>query len=182
MKNEQLIQFLRNGGGAKALEELYSHFRPIEVFITQHGGNSEDARDVFQESLLILYKKAQQPDFQLTASVGTYLYSVCKYIWKDQLKKKNRQLSEGQPTIDIQSTVNNHWEEEARWAKLDRVLQALGDKCKRILQLFYYQKKSMDEIASTMGFKNTNTAKTQKYKCIERAKKQWINMPNNQPL
>lgn len=170
MNNEKLIEQLRLGSSQEALKELYKSFPAIRNFIKTHGGNDDDAKDIFQESLLIFYRKIQSDkNFQLSAAVGTYLFSVAKYLWKDALKKKNREVSFITNDIPFEDT-NVIEQEEIQMKILDQVLAKLGEKCTQILTLFYYQKKSMEEIANDLDYKTVDTAKTQKYKCLERAK------------
>lgn len=176
MENEKIIEQLRSGQAKTALKELYHAFPSIRHFIRQHGGNDDDARDIFQEALIILFKKAQEPEFKLTASVNTYLFSISKYMWKDELKKKNRIVHF---EMEQKEEVTHHIEEEKKFKTLDSILNSLGEKCQSILRLFYYKKQSLDEIANGLGYKNIDTVKTQKYKCIERAKKMAIEMEVN---
>lgn len=167
MGNEQILIQLRNGKQKEAIADLYKSFPSVRHFIRTHGGNDDEAKDIFQEALIIFYKNAIKPEFTLSASAQTYLFSVSKYLWKDELKKKNRLVHfEVEKPEEIH--IPQHSEEKYRW--MDKILNSLGEKCMEILQLFYYKKQSMDEIAQQLGYKNVDTAKTQKYKCIERAK------------
>lgn len=168
MENEKIIQQLRSGDNRQALQEMYKSFPSIRHFICTHGGNDDDARDLFQESLMVFYKNALKPEFSLTSSLNTYIFSICKYLWKDELKKKNRLVNF--EFTDFTEEISSHQEDEAKMTLLDKVLDGLGEKCSGILQLFYYKKKSMEEIATQLEYKNVDTAKTQKYKCLERAK------------
>lgn len=172
MKNEALIEHLRSDRNAIAIKELYLHYPSVRQFIKTHGGNEDDARDVFQESLIVLYKNSAKPDFKLTSAVGTYLFSICKYMWKDLLKKKGREVSfEVENMPDAWQEINTHLEEEKKYRQVDEVLKSLGEKCLEILNTFYYKHFSMEKIANLFGYKNIDTAKTQKYKCLERARK-----------
>lgn len=170
MNNEKIIEQLRSGQSSAAFKELYQSFPAIRNFIKTHGGNDDDAKDIFQESLFIFYRKIQSDqNFQLSAAVGTYLFSVAKYLWKDALKKKNREV--GFITTDIPfEDINSKEEEEKQMYFLDTILSKLGEKCSELLTLFYYKKLSMEEIANRFDYKTIDTAKTQKYKCLERAK------------
>ena len=168
MENEKIIQLLRTGQNGEALKNLYQVFPSVNHFVKANGGNEDDARDMFQESLLVFYKNVQKDDFTLTCSINTYLFSIVKYLWKDELKKKNRMVN-----FEIKEPVQEaqtYLEEESKMTMIDKMLDQLGDRCKQILQLFYYKKKSMEEIAQLLNYRNVDTAKTQKYKCMERAK------------
>lgn len=174
-EHNQLIQQLRSGQSRTALAQLYECFPMIRQLINQHGGNDSDAQDIFQEALLVLYRNAQKTDFKLTCAPSTYLYSVARYLWKDVRKKRQREvgLDEPQhlPCVDIHSDMECHQEQQQQQHALASVLQQLGDKCKTLLKAYYYQKMTMKEIAQAFDYRNVDSAKTQKYKCIERAKK-----------
>ena len=145
----------------------------MHKLIVSKGGSNEDAKDVFQEALIIFYEKARQEDFQLTATIGTYLYSVCRFLWKDQLVKKK-----GKSTAEFSSELSSADEaelqevlkKEEQFIKMETVLNQIGEKCLELLQLFYYKGLRMKEIASKLGLKSEKIAKNQKYKCLERAK------------
>jgi len=168
MNNVELIQQIRSGNNKEALKEMYKPFNSVSYFIKQHGGSDDEARDIFQESLLIFYKNAQKPEFKLTSALSTYLFAISKYLWKDELKKKNRIASFD--VKDAPEEVLDYAVEELKDKWLDKTLNALGGRCLEILKLFYYEKFSMEQIAEKLGYKNVDTVKTQKYKCIEQAK------------
>src|SRR5688500_15180922 len=168
MTNADLLHQIRSGNNKAALAELYKAFPAVRHFIKTHGGNEDEARDVFQESLLVFYRNTLKPEFALTSSITTYLYAICKYIWKDELKKKNRNVNF--EVTDTPDEVYDYQQEELKYKWLDQLLHALGDKCRDILQLLYYQKKSMEEVAERLGYTGVDSVKTQKYKCLERAR------------
>jgi RNA polymerase sigma factor (sigma-70 family) len=169
MSDKEIINLLREGKNHQALQKLYEGFPPIRHFILQFGGSEEDVKDVFQEALIIFYQKAQNLDFVLTAKINTYLFSVSKYVWKDKLKAKNKWKYSD---LDFASDEPIDFEQEGvdEIKMLDSVLIKLGDKCQAILQAYYILKLSMQEIASQFGYRNTESAKNQKYKCLEKAK------------
>lgn len=173
-KNPNIVEQLRSGNSKKAIAFLYQSFPMIRKLICNNGGNDADAQDVFQEALLVLYKNAQKLDFELTCAPSTYLYSVARFLWKDTLKKRNKEVQLAQdnyPHSLIEQDVTIYQDQQQKTSQLANVLQQLGDKCKSLLQAYYYKKMSMKEIAQVFHYSSVNSAKTQKYKCIERAKK-----------
>jgi RNA polymerase sigma factor (sigma-70 family) len=109
----------------------------------------------------------------LTAQLSTYLYSVCSYLWKDELKKKSHAISaefetgmKEQEEYDLEKMLDN--EQKAKLA--EKVLNELGDRCRELLLLFYKTELKLRDIASQMGYSSENVAKNQKYKCLEGAK------------
>jgi DNA-directed RNA polymerase specialized sigma24 family protein len=87
MDDQKIIELLRTGESGLALNSLYKHFPMIRKLIRSKGGNTKDAEDIFQEALIILIRKAKDKDFKLTAQLSTYLFSVCRFLWNDQLKR-----------------------------------------------------------------------------------------------
>ena len=75
----------------KVLEAIYQNFAPrIQHHIVNTGGTIADAKDVFQDALMIIYQKAQLPDFTLTSQFYTFLYGICQFIW---IRKKNKKAN-----------------------------------------------------------------------------------------
>jgi RNA polymerase sigma factor (sigma-70 family) len=173
MTDEKIIELIRTGGSDAALNDLYKHFPMMRKMILSHGGSSDDAKDVFQEALIVLIRKIRKGDFQLTSKLSTYLFSVCRFLWKDEWKKRKIPVA-----YDFESGLADPAEqdldktlEEENLAKLaERALLDLKDRCRELLLLFYEGKWKLKEIAHTMGYNSENTAKNQKYKCLEAAK------------
>jgi len=173
MDDKKIVQLLREGKRSKAFLKLYKGYPSVEKLILSKGGSKEDAKDIFQDALFIFYQKAKDHQFQLTAAISTYLYSVCRFLWKDELKKRNKKEF---TTIDIELKDNDRdelkeiIEKESKFQLIEDVLKQIGEKCLKLLSMFYYNSLSMKDIANKLAFKTENVAKNQKYKCLERAK------------
>lgn len=171
MNSNTLINSIRENKYDKQLTRLYRYLPAVEKFVKANGGTQQDARDLFQEALIIFCRKAKAPDFQLTSTVDTYLYSICKYMWKDELKKRNKQ---------VLSDNNQHWQElpetsdwvtaESKFQLAEKAIAQLGKRCIELLESFYVKAMNMRQIASKMGFSSDRVAKNQKYKCLEKAR------------
>jgi RNA polymerase sigma factor (sigma-70 family) len=172
MQDQSVLQLLTSEKREKAFVKIYRYFPKVSRFICKHGGTKEEAQDVFQEALLIFYRKATSPDFKLTARIETYIFSICKYVWKDQLHKKNKQTDSFKQAFLKDETISTevHVQEEEKYQLAEKALRSIGEKCLQLLSLFYIDKKKMQEIATLLGFTSAASAKTQKYKCLERAK------------
>lgn len=173
MDDQKIIELLRYKNQDKAFLKLYKNYPLVERLICSKGGNKEDAKDIFQNALIIFYKRISQTDFKLTSSISTYLYSVCRFLWKDELLKKNKTSSQeiaDDFLIDFENEMNAILEKEAKFIQVEKVLQELGEKCLQVLSLFYYNGLSLKVIAKKLGLQSEAAAKTQKYKCLEQAK------------
>lgn len=172
MNDQKIIQQLRTGKRDKAFRQLYKGFPAVKKLILSKGGNAEEAEDTFQEALIIFYRKAMQPNFELTSSCSTYLYSVARYLWKDVSKKKGLEYTtENVEHLKFESELEEMAQKEKKFLLIEQVLNSIGEKCLKILQLFYYKGLSMKEIARQVDLKSEKVTKNQKYKCLERARK-----------
>lgn len=175
MKDPELISQLRSAHPDKAFRQLYQHFPMTKKFIRNHGGNTEDAEDVFQEALIIFCRNVHRADFVLTVKPSTYLFSVCKYLWKDVLKKRSRTFNvtiTSELELREEETLEHLLQQEEKAKQAEKALSALGERCWQIIRAFYFEHLSMQSIAERMGFQSEKIAKNQKYKCLEKAREQ----------
>ncbi len=169
MTDNEIIEYLRQNKYSKALKGLYACLHQVKKHILENNGNNDDVQDVFQDALVILYKKVQEPSFSLTSSLQTYTVAIVKNIWHQELRRKNKfQTTE---VIDIaQETVPDETE---NFTNANAAFNLLGEKCKQLLTLFYHKKLSFKEIAAQLAFSDEKTAKNQKYRCLQKAKENY---------
>lgn len=166
--DESILLMLKTEVSEKNIKILYSYFPPIKRFIMNNGGSTDDAFDTFQDALLILINKVKTTDFQLTSSLSTYLFSVCKYQWQIKLTKQNRFAQFAKHFTE--NEVITEPEDDTKYTNASKAFQLLGEKCKALLTAFYYQKLNMVQIAENFGYDSEKVAKNQKYKCLEKAR------------
>lgn len=176
MSENGLILRLRRGD-REALEQIYSKYRVSFIsFITNtHHCSEEEAIDVFQYAILSFYENVVDGSFEEmnVAGIKTYLYSIGKNKLLGDLRRKNK-LSFHPGFKDdalVQSDNDFEVEKGEQLEKVREIIAKLGNPCKKILELFYFNKLSNDSIAEIMGYSNGNTVKNLKYKCIQRIKK-----------
>lgn len=173
MTDQEIINSIRKGRNEKPIKQLYKEFSKVKALILKEGGNAEMAQEIFNDSLVILMEKVIQSDFELTSKLTTYLYGINRFLLKNELRKqhKNVELEWRDTIILTEQDLGYDEEKEAKLNAMERILNQISEKCKEMLQLFYFKKLSMSEIAKKLNFSSVNSAKTQKYKCIERASK-----------
>ena len=171
MTDQEIIAAVKNGQREQALKELYKEFPKIKVNILSSGGDEMIARQLFHDSLILLIEKVSKPDFELTAKLSTFLYGITRFLWKNELRKRRRnpELEWKDTLILTAEDVGYNEEKEEQIKILNRVLSQVTEKCKKIFELFYFKKESMADIANKLKFSSINSAKTQKYKCMEKA-------------
>ena len=159
----------------QAIETIYrEHFAMVQAFILNNSGNPEEAKDIFQETMIVLYEKAVSGSFELNCLLKTFIYSVCRRLWLKRLQQiqRYRMLEENiEETIPVEEEIETHDKRNTDFTLMENALDRIGEPCKRLLEAYYIQKKNMQDIAESFGYTNADNAKTQKYKCLMRLKK-----------
>jgi RNA polymerase sigma factor (sigma-70 family) len=159
----------------KAIETIYKHhYNMVQSLIINNNGLPDDARDIFQEAMIVLYEKAKSGSFELNCQLKTYLYSVCRRLWLkrlSQLQRYSADVDNLEETVPIEEELELHEQRSIDFQVMERSMQNLGEPCRGLLEAYYLQKKSMVEIAANFGYTNADNAKNQKYKCLMRLKK-----------
>ncbi len=157
------------------IEGIYRDNYPmIQSFILNNNGNSEEARDIFQEAMIVIYEKAISGSFELNCLLKTYLYSVCRRLWLKRLQQLQRYWSlieNIDDTVVVDEDLELHEKHNTDFIIMENAMSKIGEPCKSLLDAYYIQKKNMQEIAADFGYTNADNAKTQKYKCLVRLKK-----------
>ncbi|MCP4520314.1 MAG: sigma-70 family RNA polymerase sigma factor [Cytophagales bacterium] len=160
MKDTEVITKIEEGD-EKAIDFLYTkNYRMIVNMIIKNSGTEEEARDIFQDALIVFWQKVRGKKLVLTSKISTYLYSICRNLWLKELDQKRRLSYEEKDGIQ-----NLTIEEDERKRLVHECISELGETCKKVLTLYYFDGLSMKEIAKEMNFSNADTAKTKKYKC-----------------
>jgi RNA polymerase sigma factor (sigma-70 family) len=158
----------------KAIETIYKeNFNMVQALILNNSGNSDDAKDIFQEALIVLYEKVKSGQFELNCQIKTYVYSVSRRLWLKRLLHQNR-FSIGdmhENTVAVEDDIEEHEQRDTEFNMMEKAMSTLGEPCRSLLEAFYLQKKGMQEIAADFGYTNADNAKNQKYKCLIRLKK-----------
>jgi len=167
------------------IKYIYQELFPMIMFlVTKNNGNEEDAEDVFQDSLIIVFKKIKADELELSCSFRTYIYSICRNLWLQKLSKRKQYTREFNDVEDYVTMTeynikNNNLDELEKFRLYQQHFLTLNKDCQKVLLLFM-KKMSLKEIAVEMGFKTEKYAKTRKYLCKEELKKRIINDPKCQ--
>jgi len=178
MKYHNQLVVINNlkSGDKQVLEKLYKEFRQefISWIIKTYGCDLDDARDIYQYAILTFYKNACEGKLdELSSSIKTYLFA----IGKNQIRKRNKEkVKYSDQLLDIivdeSETIRlDKIEYEQKIIRVADALNELGDSCRQILEFTYFFKFNMNEISEKLGYKNRDTVKNLKYKCLQRLKK-----------
>lgn len=168
----------------KTLEWLYKQYYPtVRNYVIQNSGDADDAKDIFQDGIIALWDNIQNKKYESRSDkgIGAYLIQICKFRWLERTKsarfRKTKEWNDNydQPVDDsrIAGLMNT---EVVNYAT--GLMNKLGEKCQEILTLFYYEKKSMQEIGSALVMQ-PDSVKNEKYRCMQRLKKLHLEIQNS---
>jgi RNA polymerase sigma factor (sigma-70 family) len=154
----------------KTLSEIYRQYYPLVLgYIKRHGGNDSDAKDAFQESLIVIFKLIQSNELDIKTDFGTYINGIAKRIWlkkirRDTIHERFVMQSHPETTEDHPSDVE--LEGEMELALIRKHILCLGEECRKVL-IMSAEGISNEEIAEKLGYKSEKIVRSKKYKCKE---------------
>lgn len=161
----------------KALSKIYIDYKDeCTAWITKHTGISgDDAIDVFQVAVVILYDNIISGKLTtLTSGLKSYLFSIAKNKAREVYRKNSRHVnieSISEMAFYVDEELDAKQILESNILHANTAMNKIGDPCKSILQLYYYKRMNMEDITQLLGYKNRDTLKNQKYKCMKRLQK-----------
>lgn len=136
-------------------------------FVKQNSGNFEDGQDMFHEGIIVLDRNIRQDKFKGESSIQGYLFSICRFLWMNQIRKKSKiTLTEDNSRLDAvaEETPESKLFSNEQKDILGQLMSQLGDRCQKILELWKLSY-SMDEIAEKLNFSSAAMARKNKYRC-----------------
>jgi RNA polymerase sigma factor (sigma-70 family) len=156
----------------RAIQFIYrQHAEAISSFIRHYGGSEQDADDIFQEAVVAFIDVVRNGKFRMESNVRTFLASIAKHTWFNQLKKRDRadhrdrqfEMGRAQDEPDVAEHINDL----ERKKQLRDLVDGLGESCRKILLLFYYENMTMKEILYHLPYENEQVVRNKKYKCLQ---------------
>lgn len=171
--SEVILGILNNSD--TVLKKLYLAYYPMVLqLIINNSGTADDAKDIYQEAIIVLYNKVKGGEFELSSKLKTFIYSVCRRLWLKRLTQMSRyggDIRDFEQFLPVEDDMEVHNDRDIQFHKMESSLGLLGEQCKSIIEDFYIHDRSMQEICERFGYTNADNAKTQKYKCLQRLKK-----------
>ncbi len=182
--DSELVANLRSGQMIdETVKAIYrSHFDSLSWFVVNNSGSRQDAEDIFQEVVVSFIDLVQKDKFRGESTVKTLLFSLNRYTWLNELKRRGRALvreekyERGQEQVELDSSYLIA-EREGK-AEVTKLVGELGETCRKILLLFYYENLSMREILDATDYESEQVVRNKKYKCL----KQLEQMVNANPV
>lgn len=166
--DETLLEMVRQGKQSALIRLHKQCYEGVRNHILKNSGSEEDVDDIIQDALIVFWQKAIKPEFELNSKLSTFIFGIAKFLWMNKLRKSGRELvfetlpEGGLPMWTEANSTNPD-------IKIVRAcLDDIGETCKTLLGLFYFDGFPMDKIAEMMDLSNADTAKSKKYQCLKK--------------
>lgn len=165
MELMESIQTHSTETGGRDFEALYEKAFPLFArFAGKMNASFEDAKDIFQDAMVIYYEKSSNASFSITVSPERYIAGIARHLWIRKFNRDKNQIPLSGNEQE-QAIPPDYFPDEQEH-KLLAFLERAGEKCMDLLQLFYFGRMSMKAVASSLGYRTEHSAAVQKYKCI----------------
>lgn len=173
--DEEILYALQEPRTAsEGIRYLYrAYFDSLSAYVTTNSGTFDDAQDLFQEVLIAFVHLVQEGKFRGESSLKTFLYSMNRNLWLNELKKRRRaekreKAWEADTVLEHDAAIDQVIDKRESLDKLMKMVESLGADCKKILLLFYFENKAMKEILAETAFENEQVVRNKKYKCLKK--------------
>jgi RNA polymerase sigma factor (sigma-70 family) len=164
---EKIIEGIIRGDN-EILKHLYQeNYRKIKFLITTNNGSEDDAEDIFQETLIILYRKLRENNYQITSSLNTFIYAVARTMWLKELssRKLKPEIFDNEDSyISDIPDILDLIEKNERLKLFRDKFEELSVDCKKVLSMFL-NNLSIKDITGIMGYSSEQHTKNRHYRC-----------------
>ncbi len=174
-QTDQEIFFGLKSNDNEAYKLLYKFYYPsVKNLILRNNGIEDDAKDIFQETLIVLLEKVPKDDFKLTSSLKTFIFAISSNLWLKRLRDSKKFV---RTELDVYEKYLSDYEEaeediqKANSNKVLKVFKTVTNKCITLLKAIFYDEKNIDTITKEFGYTNKHNAQNQKFKCLEQARR-----------
>ena len=171
LTDQEILIRLRSHDRAQqneAFEAIYLEVYPrVKNFILKKNGTEALSLDLFQDAIIVFFNQVKSGKFQEASTISTYLHGIVHNLWRVHLRNEKKM-----PRAELSPYEMDLVQDEDR-AHVDlgkvmtRLLNELGDGCKQLIQLYYYERKTMQEIKDHFALGSEQTAKNKKYRCMQ---------------
>lgn len=154
----------------KVLTQIYKEIFPVvSYYVKSHNGSREDAKDVFQESIIVAYRQITESKLEIKSGFEAYLYGIARLVWLKILRNReihDRNINELKETSSPYESLELIIEEDLEMRLFRKHFRKLGPECQKVLQMTI-EKIPYEKIALELGYKSEKIVRNKKYKCKE---------------
>lgn len=157
---------------SQVIEQIYREgFVMCKSYILKNRGTADQARDIFQEAMYVLFKNLKRADFEMKSKPSTYLYSVSRNLWLKKIRdsKPTSEMDQEQIEEHVESNVAHVNEIEQKYEAISQSLTSIGDECRKIIKGYYYEQTDLRDLAKQLGY-TYQFIRVKKVRCMKKLK------------
>lgn len=173
--DEEILMALRDPfRSADGIRMLYKgYLGSLTAYVVSNSGSEDDAQDIFQEVVVAFVHQVKAGKFRQESSIKTFLYAMNRNLWLNELKRRDRagvreKKFEETRWLSGREETATFMERKESAQKLMQVMERLGEGCKKVLLLFYFENRAMKEILDETAYENEQVVRNKKYKCLKK--------------
>lgn len=154
----------------------------VGTLIQKTNCDQADAEDLLMEAIIVFRRNMLEDKVEEISSIRAYVFGIVWNKWRDLQRARKRwqresdsltrtyylRVEESDPLVAAEEELAQATSIQTRLRNAQTALTQLKANCQQMLNLFYFEKKSLTDIAEAMGFANANVAKVSKHRCYQR--------------
>ena len=154
----------------RIITSVYKEIYPkINYHILNNGGTADDAKDVFQEAIIVVFRQIQNGTFEIKTDFEGYVYGIARLIWLKTLRNRSiheRNINKMEGDVQVSHPADEIIDEEMEMNLFRKYFLKLGKECQKVLKMAT-DGIPYETIAKEMGYKSEKIVRNRKYKCKE---------------
>ncbi len=157
----------------KTIRTVYNdHKKRFILFAKRYNLSEHDTIDIYQDAFIALIENVKSGKVdEIKSSLSTYLFGIGKFMIFQKFKKNEQiHIADDLESIEVEDDLYSEDDIDSQVRLLQKGLDKLGEQCKKVLLLFYYEEKKLDEIQEQLGYTSKDVLKSQKSRCLKQLK------------
>jgi len=173
LNDEQLVAAIKNGS-KQALAQLYKdNYMTVRNYILKNSGNNDDAEDIIQDAVIVIWEKIKNNQLELRAKLSTLVFAISRNLWLKRLNRLAKQTNMDGIISENLSVKDDAFASENRNIVM-QMMDNLGVNCKELLTFFYFEGYDMNTIAQKLNYNNADTVKAKKHQCFKQLQQLFV--------
>ncbi|PID95207.1 MAG: hypothetical protein CSA95_00845 [Bacteroidetes bacterium] len=169
LNDNQILEGIRDSNEEIVKTVYKEYFKHIQHLVTYNHGTVDDAKDLFQDAMIVICERLQSKELTLSCSFGTFLYAIARNIWLRRLAEKGKTIVLTKEVFDnsmppCEVLENNLSLHERRMIMFQRHFDTLTKSCKKIIKMMLKKEKTK-KIQQEMGYNSLAYTRKRKYQC-----------------
>jgi RNA polymerase sigma factor (sigma-70 family) len=173
LNDKQMTEALMRGDKDALLQLYKDNYISVRNYVLKNNGSDDDAEDILQDACIAIWEKCRNGSLELKARLSTIVFAIAKNLWLKRLNRLGKQVQMDGVNTEKMSERQDPIHQMDKQLLMD-IMNQLGDKCRELLSLFYFDGYDMNKIAELMNYNNSDTVKAKKHQCFKHLQENFL--------